>query len=165
MSWPRLFSILIFLIFTLSVNGQKSIKIKVNITLRPTENFRGFLNNCDVIIYKNNLKKDSLRIKNHNFKKVIRSEGVYKFEFKKNNYVTKHVIINANNFPINRRNKYMLKADISLFHISKNQNVKFLDNLPISRAYYNEIKEDLMWDFEYNRSIVEKIIHAQTKLK
>ena len=59
----------------------------------------------------------------------------------------------------------MLKADISLFHISKNQNVKFLDNLPISRAYYNEIKEDLMWDFEYNRSIVEKIIHAQTKLK
>ena len=83
MSWPRLFSILIFLIFTLSVNGQKSIKIKVNITLRPTENFRGFLNNCDVIIYKNNLKKDSLRIKNHNFKKVIRSDQ----QIQKDNFI------------------------------------------------------------------------------
>ena len=165
MSWPRLFSILIFLIFALSVNGQKSIKIKVKITLRPTENFRGFLNDCDVIIHKNNFVKDSVRVKRYAFKKIIKSEGVYKLEFKKNNYVSKHVVINAHSFPINQRNKYVLKADISLFHISKNQNVKFLEELPISRAYYNEIKEDLMWDFEYNRSVIEKIIHAQTKLK
>ena len=165
MSWLRLFSFLIFVIFALNVNGQKSIKIKVNITLRPTENFRGFLNGCDVITYKNNFIEDSIRVKKHAFKKIIKSAGLYKFEFKKNNYVSKHVIINAQNFPLERRNKYVLKADISLFHKSKDQNVKFLQELPISRAYYNEIKEDLMWDFEYNRSIVEKIIHAQTKLK
>ena len=165
MSWLRLFSILLFCAFALNVNSQKSIKIKVNITLRPTENFRGFLRGCDVIIYENNLKKDSLRIKKHNFKKVFKTEGLYKIEFKKVNYVSKHVIINAYNFPKRGRNNYLLKADISLFYKNKSQNVLFLEELPISRAYYNEIKENLMWDFEYNRSVVEKIIHAQTKLK
>ena len=56
-----------------------------------------------------------------------------------------------------------LKADISLFRYKKEYDTSFLAKEPISVGYYNEIKEEMIWDFEYNRSMVEKIIHAMTK--
>ena len=58
--------------------------------------------------------------------------------------------------------KYESKFHALLFHFRGNENISFLDKEPVSIAYYNEIKKEIMWDFEYNRSIVEKIIHAQT---
>jgi hypothetical protein len=106
-----------------------------------------------------------LRLKRYTLLKTLKSLGTFKLVFKKNNYVSKHVIINANSLPKKGRKKYILKADISLFMIKESQNVDFLEKEPISIAYYNETKEELIWDFEYNRSVVEKIIHAQTKGK
>jgi hypothetical protein len=67
--------------------------------------------------------------------------------------------------PKNKSHKHKLKAEISLFHQSENTELEFLKKEPISIAYYNETSENLVWDFEYNRSIIEKIIHAQTKSK
>ena len=165
MNWLKIFYYLLFTSVSLIGYGQHKFKIKLNINLRPTENFRQNLKNCDVIFYKNDIKFDSIRLKKHTLKKTIKTIGLYKIEFKKNNYVAKHVIINAHSLPKKRGEKYVLKADISLFKRNESQNLDFLKKEPISIAYYNEIREELIWDFEYNRSVVEKIIHAQTKNK
>ena len=62
-----------------------------------------------------------------------------------------------------KKSKFKLKADISLFRYKKEYDTSFLAKEPISVGYYNEIKEEMIWDFEYNRSMVEKIIHTMTK--
>ena len=39
--------------------------------------------------------------------------------------------------------------------------VRFLEKEPISIAYYDYTNKVLKWDFDYNRTIIEKIIEAQ----
>jgi hypothetical protein len=165
MNWLKHLSIYFFILIYSFGNAQSLVKIKLNIKLRPVEHYKHHLKKCDVIIYKDNLMKDSIRLRGYKLKNKIKSSGFYKIQFKKEGYVTKHIVINANNFPDNRKNKYKLKAQLSLFRYSENEKVGFLKKEPISIAYYNEISGDLVWDFEYNRSIIEKIIHAQTKAK
>ena len=165
MNWLKHLSIYIFILIYSFGNAQNLVKIKLNIKLRPIEHYRHHLKGCDVITYNDNLIIDSARLSGYKFKNKIKSTGFYKIQFKKKGYVSKYIVINANNLPINRRNKYKLKAQLSLFPYSEKEDVKFLEKEPISIAYYNQISGDLIWDFEYNRSIIEKIIHAQTKGK
>ena len=74
------------------------------------------------------------------------------------------IISNTFEFSITLRfKKFKLKADLGLFHKRSDLKISFLEKEPVSIAYFNEIKKEMMWDFEYNRSIVEKIIHAQIK--
>ena len=155
-------SICIILLSQLIGYAQKPLKTKLKISLRPVENFRHYLDKCDVIFYENNIKYDSIRLKGHVLKHNLSERSLYKIEFKKDGYVAKHIIVNTINIPSKEKYKKALKADVSLFKESSGQNVNFLKKEPISIAYYNEIKGELIWDFEYNRSIVEKIIHAQT---
>jgi hypothetical protein len=162
MNWLKPLSICIILLFQIIGYAQKPLKTKLKISLRPVENFRHHLDKCDVIFYENNIKYDSTRLKGHVLKHNLSNRSLYKIEFKKDGYVSKHIIVNTVNIPNHKRYKEVLKADVSLFIKSTSQNVSFLKNEPISIAYYNEIKGALIWDFEYNRSIVEKIIHAQT---
>jgi len=165
MNLVRLFSICFFLtLFNLGLS-QDFIKIKLKIKIRPAEHYKQRLKKCDIIFYKDFTKIDSINLKSNKLKKNITSKGFYKIVFKKDNYVEKHIVINATNLPENKRHKYKLKAQISLFHVSNDEEVSFLKTEPISIAYYNETSSDLIWDFEYNRSIIEKIIHAQTKNK
>ena len=84
--------------------------------------------------------------------------------FSKPGYVSKHVVINSIEIPDNSKNKISLKADINLFKKTTKINVDFLEKEPVSIAYYNFLKKTLMWDYEYNRSVVEKIINASLKL-
>jgi len=163
MNGLKLLAFCFTIITSLNCSSQKTIKIKVNITLRPIEHYRHRLNNCKVICYLNKIPYDSTILKKNHFKKTISTKGLYKFEFKKDGYVSKHVLISSQNLPEKKRNKHVLEADINLFPSSKGENVDFLKTEPISIGYYNETKKEMMWDFEYNRSVVEKIIHAQTK--
>mgnify|MGYP001495287643 CR=1 FL=1 len=78
-------------------------------------------------------------------------------------YVSKHIIVNCTGIPRKGRPKFKLKADISLFRYKKEYDTSFLEEEPISVGYYNEVKGEMIWDFEYNRSMVEKIIHTMTK--
>ena len=162
MIWLKHLLLCFFLLGCSIGYSQNSSKIKLKIKLRPIEHYKHHLKKVDVIVFKNSDLIDSIRLKGYKLKKKIIYTGNYKILFKKEGYVAKHVVININK---NRGKKYKLKADISLFPKSNNKDLNFLDKEPVSIAYYDKISEDFKWDFEYNRSIIEKIIHAQTKSK
>ena len=94
---------------------------------------------------------------------LLEGAHLYKIEFSKNGYVNKHVIINTKDIPYNSKKRIKLKADINLFRKVSRINVAFLKTEPVSIAYYNFIKKSLIWDYDYNRSVVEKIIEASLK--
>tara|TARA_B110000027_G_C15882521_1_gene196071 strand:- start:225 stop:476 length:252 start_codon:yes stop_codon:yes gene_type:complete len=71
-----------------------------------------------------------------------------------------HFIIDVLGIPESRK-RHGLKAEVTLFEDSKKFDVSFLDKEPISIAYYDYLKKVLKWDFDYNRTVVEKIIKAQ----
>ena len=156
----RLLTVLILVIISWGIHSQKNIKIKLKINLIPIENRFGNLKNCSINIYKNNVELQNYKLKGNKVKKIINSRGIYKFEFSKNSYVSKHLIIDATDIPENKK-RHRLKAEITLFHDSKNDDVTFLKTEPISIAYYDYIKKEVRWDFEYYRGVVEKIIKAQ----
>ena len=156
----RLLTVLILVIVSWGIHSQKNIKIKLKINLIPIENRYGNLKNCSIKIYKNNVELQNYKLNGNKVKKIINSRGIYKFEFSKNSYVSKHLIIDATDIPENKK-RHRLKAEITLFHDSKNDDVTFLKTEPISIAYYDYIKKEVRWDFEYYRGVVEKIIKAQ----
>ena len=142
---------------------QKPIKVKVIIDFNSSDNFQHKLKGCSVLIFENSKKIDSVFNKGHVFKFELKNRSLYKIVFQKKGFVSKHIIVNTSNYPEKKIKRFKLKADVGLFHFKGNENISFLDREPVSIAYYNEIKKEIMWDFEYNRSIVEKIIHAQIK--
>ena len=152
-----------FLCINIFVYTQQPIKVKTIIDLNSSDNFQHKLKECSVLIFENSKKIDSLFVKGHVFKYELKNRSSYKIVFTKKGFVSKHIIVNTINYPEKRIKKFKLKADIGLFHFNGNNNIKFLEKEPVSIAYYNEIKKEIMWDFEYNRNIVEKIIHAQIK--
>jgi len=152
-----------FLCINICVHTQQPIKVKTIIDLNSSDNFQHKLKECSVLIFENSKKIDSLFVKGHVFKYELKNRSSYKIVFTKKGFVSKHIIVNTINYPEKKTKKFKLKADIGLFHFNGNNNIKFLEKEPVSIAYYNEIKKEIMWDFEYNRNIVEKIIHAQIK--
>jgi len=156
----RLLTLLILVIISWGIHSQKNIKIKLKIKLIPIENRYGNLKNCSIKIYKNNIELQNFKLKGNRLKKIISNRAIYKFEFSKDSYVSKHFIIDAIDIPENKK-RHRLKAEITLFHDSKNDDVTFLKTEPISIAYYDYIKKEVRWDFEYYRGVVEKIIKAQ----
>ena len=124
--------------------AQQSINVKLKINLNSSDNFQHQLSNCSAIIYENSLIIDSLFIKGHVFKYELSNRALYKVIFKKPDFVSKHIIVNTTNYPEKRFKKFKLKADLGLFHVRGNANINFLDKEPISIAYYNEIKKEIM---------------------
>ena len=150
--------LLILTIFVIKVQGQ--LRIKLNIELSHIENRNKKLKNCKVVISQGKEEIESFTATKNKFKKTIDSKGIYKFEFSKKNYVSKHFIIDVLDIPENRK-RHGLKAEVTLFKHSKKFDVGFLEKEPISIAYYDYLNKILKWDFDYNRTMVEKIIEAQ----
>ena len=71
-----------------------------------------------------------------------------------------HFIIDFLDIPKSKK-RHGLKEEVTLFEDSKKFDVSFLDKEPISIAYYDYLNKVLKWDFDYNRTMVEKIIKAQ----
>lgn len=156
--------VLVFIFFQSVVFfTQENTNVKVVIKLRPIENYRGKLKNCTSSVFENNVLV-SKRINNgYKFKFKLDSKTIYKIVFENKPYVSKHIIVNCTGIPTKGKSKFKLKADISLFRYKKEYDTSFLTEEPISVGYYNEVKGEMIWDFEYNRSMVEKIIHTMTK--
>ena len=150
--------LLILTIFVIKVQGQ--LRIKLNIELSHIENRNKKLKNCKVVISQGKEEIESFTATKNKFKKTIDSKGIYKFEFSKKNYVSKHFIIDVLDIPESRK-RHALKAEVTLFKHSKKFDVGFLEKEPISIAYYDYLNKILKWDFDYNRTMVEKIIEAQ----
>ena len=150
--------LLILTIFVIKAHGQ--LRIKLNIELSHIENRNKKLKNCKVVISQGNELIESFTATKNKFKKTIDSKGIYKFEFSKKNYVSKHFIIDVLDIPETLK-RHGLKAEVTLFKHSKKFDVGFLEKEPISIAYYDYLNKVLKWDFDYNRTMVEKIIEAQ----
>jgi len=165
MSWNKLTLIFVINLFVLTNSAQQSSKIKVKLKfeLKSVENFGKSLNNTINYIYSDGQIIDSIFCKKSTMNYLIEESHIYKIEFSKNGYVNKHVIINTKGIPYDIKKKIKLKADINLFRKMDRINVEFLKIEPVSIAYYNFIKKTLMWDYDYNRSVVEKIIDASLK--
>ena len=156
--------VLVFIFFQSVVFfTQENTNVKVVIKLRPIENYRGKLKNCTSSVFENNVLVSKRIIKGYKFKFKLDSKTIYKIVFENKPYVSKYIIVNCTGIPPKGKSKLKLKADISLFRYKKEYDTSFLAEEPISVGYYNEVKEEMIWDFEYNRSMVEKIIHTMTK--
>lgn len=142
------------------IHSQNEVYLKLKIELVPYENKKNHLKNCYVKISKNNTEFENFKVPSYRFKKTISSKGIYKFEFSQEGYVSKHFTIDAKNIP-KKKIALRLKADISLFKYSEENQFDFLKKEPVSIAYYDYTKKKLIWDFEYNRVMRNKIIEAQ----
>ena len=160
MNLSRAIVILLYLIKTLGLQGQGQLRIKLNIELTHIENRNKKLKNCKVVVTEGKEAIESFTATKNKFKKTINSKGIYKFEFSKKNYVSKHFIIDVLDIPESRK-KHSLKAEVTLFKDYEKFDVGFLKKEPISIAYYDYLNKVLKWDFDYNRTMVEKIIEAQ----
>ncbi|CAI8164762.1 MAG: Uncharacterised protein [Crocinitomicaceae bacterium] len=150
--------LLILTIFVIKAQGQ--LRIKLNIELSHIENRNKKLKNCKVVISQGKDEIESFTATKNKFKKTIDSKGIYKFEFSKKNYVSKHFIVDVLDIPKSRK-RHVLKAEVTLFKKSEKFDVRFLEKEPISIAYYDYTNKVLKWDFDYNRTMIEKIIEAQ----
>ncbi len=165
MRWYKLIIGFSLTLFVLTVSAQKrsKVKIKVIIEMKSVEDFRKPLKNTLNYIYLDGIIIDSVFCLKNSMTYLLSPGHIYKIEFTKAEHVSKHVIINTIEVPNKKRKYIKLKADINLFKIKPNKNIDFLKSEPVSIAYYNHLKKTLVWDYDYNRSVVEKIIHACLK--
>ena len=161
MRWIKyILGALLLLSFEFIISQQpKKINFKVN--LKSVEHYGMGLKNSTVSVYTDGILTDSIFSKKKSITIALSSNHIYKITFSKKNYATKHVIINTIDVPSKKRLK--IKADISLFRPKKEWEIDFLNYEPVSIANYNFLKKKLVWDFDYNRSVVEKIILATIK--
>ena len=166
MSRNKLTLILSLTLSVLISSAQNSTqpKVRLKITFKSVEEFRKPLKNTLNYIYADGMIIDSVFCKKRKMNYVLEGKHLYKIVFSKPGYASKHVVINSIEIPDNSKNKISLKADINLFKKTTKINVDFLEKEPVSIAYYNFLKKTLIWDYEYNRSVVEKIINASLKL-
>ena len=150
--------LLILIIFVTRTQGQ--LRIRLNIELTHVENRNKKLKNYKVLISQGEKEIESCLVTKNKFNKTIYSKGIYKFEFSKKNYVSKHFIVDVLDIPESRK-RHVLKAEVTLFKKSEKFDVRFLEKEPISIAYYDYTNKVLKWDFDYNRTMIEKIIEAQ----
>lgn len=85
---------------------------------------------------------------------------IYKIEFTKSGYVSKHLVISTIDAPEKIKKNSKLKVEVSLFKAEEGLNVDFLKTKPIGVARYDYMKGKLQWDRDYTRSIIEQIITA-----
>ena len=160
MNLKILFLVIYLTTLNFIIKSQNEVSIKLKIELIHYENSKNHLKNCTVKISKNNTGFKIFKLSSHNFQKKITSKGIYKFELSHEGYVSKYFTVDAKNIP-KKKIAHRLKAEISLFKYNEENQFDFLKKEPVSIAYYDYTKKKLIWDFEYNRVIRDKIIEAQ----
>ena len=161
MSWNKYIVVALLLLTLEHVTAQQSKKIKFKVHLKSAELYVKKLKNSTYFIHQDGILIDSIFTKKNTVSLSLSSGHIYKVTFSKKGFTNKHIIVNTIDVP--RGKKLKLKADITLFRPQKNWEIDFLEHQPVSIASYNFVKRTLAWDFDYNRSVVEKIILATIK--
>ena len=151
---------LIIASFFVSLFYSQETKTTLDVKITSVEKMRKKLEGTTVILYKNNLKLDSVSLKDGRYELLLDTGNVYKVEFKKEDYVTKYIILNTKEAPDNFDKKTKLKIDIGLFHKKENLNVDFLKKEPIGYARYDFVSDKMEWDYTYLKLMKGKIIKA-----
>lgn len=143
------------------LNAQSnSPKIKFDAKITSVEDQGSHLDFVKVYITINGTLADSVLAQNGRLFYTLDTGKVYKIEFTKSGYVSKHLVVSTADAPDDVKSKSSLKVDVSLFKYKKDLNVDFLKTKPIGIARYNYEDSKLDWDRDYTRYIVELIITA-----
>ena len=94
-------NLIIFIIISWVGFGQNKVRVKLKINLIPVEQRNGHLK-IGIKIFRNSIEIQNYTIEKSKIKKTISTRGIYKFEFSKNSYVSKYIIIDAVDIPANR---------------------------------------------------------------
>lgn len=113
-----------------------------------------------VYVSRNKERIDSTITENGRFYFTLDTGYVYKVEFKKTGYESKHLIVSTKEAPKDVKQRSKLKVEVSLFKAKADLDVDFLKSKPIGIARYNYINSKLEWDKDYTRMMIEKIISA-----
>jgi len=140
--------------------GQTKKTIKLDAKLTKIESFGAKLKIATFIAYKGSEPIDTIVTQNGRLFFTMELGYVYRLEFRKSGYVSKHLIIDTRALPADFNRKSKIKIDVGLFKEHKGFDVSFLDKEPMGMASYNEIEKKITWNDAYTRYIVEKIINA-----
>lgn len=117
-----------------------------------------------VFVSVDGLLKDSSITQNGRMFYDLDTGKIYKIEFSKSGYVSKHLIVSTKEAPENIKLSSKLKVEVSLFKYKPGLKVDFLKSKPVGVARYDDESGKLDWDKDYTRSIIEQIISATLEL-
>ena len=149
-----------FVVNCFSQNEATDITITFDAKITEVESMGGKLNVTTIYITKDNVLTDSIITQNGRFKYDLTPNHIYKIEFSKKGYVSKHLVVKTTNPPSNVKKKSSLKVEVSLFKFKTGLNVDYLKSKPIGVAEFDIYKRKLAWDKEYTRIMIEKIIQS-----
>lgn len=152
--------LILLLIFTIKGIGQSDITIKLDAKLTSVDELGAKLSVVKVVLWEDGQPSDSIITQNGRAFFDLDTGHVYKVYFTKSGYVGKHLLINTRQAPWEIKKKINLKVDVGLFKAKDGLIVDFLENQPIGIANFNFVSEELEWNTEYTRLIVDKIIEA-----
>ena len=89
--------ILIFFVPCIVICAQTCVNMVIK--LRPIGNYRGKLKNCTVSVLQNNAVILKSELKGYKLKTKLTSRSVYKIIFEKEQFVSKHIIVNTASIP------------------------------------------------------------------
>lgn len=145
--------------------GQDSYpQVKFDAKITSVEEQGSRLDVVKIFISVDGQLKDSIITQNGRMFYQLDTGKVYKFEFTKSGYVSKHLIVSTKEAPENVKNYSKLKVEVSLFKFKPGLEVDFLKTKPIGVARYNDMNGKLEWNKDYTRSIIEQIITATLDL-
>ncbi len=157
----KFISIILVTFFGLNLLAQdKPIKIVFDAKITSVELVGAKINVASVKLFKNNLPIDSIVTQKGRCFFPLDTGQVYKVEFSKTGYVSKHLVVDTRGIPTDYKKKSKLKVDVALFRVKRGLNVDFLAKKPMGIATYNFVDKKMRWDTEYTRIIVEKIIES-----
>ena len=143
-----------------STSTEKSIKIKFDAKITSIEELGAKLDVASVLLLRDNVPMDSTITQRARAYFELDTGYIYRIVFKKNGYMNKNLVIDTHEIPGDFKKKSKLKVEIGLFKKKADFHVEFLDKEPIGIASYNFISKKIMWDAEYTRLMVEKIIES-----
>lgn len=147
-----------------SQNEATDITITFDAKITEVESMGGKLDVATIYITKDNILIDSVVTQNGRFKYDLSTHHIYKIEFTKKGYISKHLVVKTTNPPSSVKNKSSLKVEVSLFKYKTGLKVDYLNTKPIGVAEFDIYKGKLAWDKEYTRIMIEKIIQSTLEL-
>lgn len=135
-------------------------QIKFDAKITSVEDQGTKLNVVKVYVSVGSELKDSTITQNGRVFYQLDTGKIYKIEFTKSGYVSKHLLVSTVDAPTDVKSKSKLKVEVSLFKYKPGLEVAFLKTKPMSVARYDYLTGKLEWDKDYTRSIVEMIIAA-----
>ena len=151
-------------IFHSGYGQHDTLSIKFDAKISDVETMGNKLEFVKVYIFKNNEILDSSLAQNGRFKYILKTGNVYKIEFQKKGYISKHLVISSKDPGYKTKNNASLKVEVSLFKHQNGLEVDFLETKPIGIAQYDEHSGKLKWNVDYTRMMVENIIRATLEL-